>query len=135
MITDTTMLCVSTCVTEERDGFPLLFGCSNQYFYGITSIPTFQVYLKTEEWKRMKCTHFQGMLWSLQAWSYEVCCLSPAEGGISDALLCLEWLIALALTTSMPSMPDAFESHPEALNTLPVCCTTSLRAQLCILLL
>jgi len=55
------------------------------------------------------------MLWE-RVWSYKVCCLSPAEGGISDALFCLELLIALALTTSMPSMPDAFESHPEALN-------------------
>lgn len=110
------MLCVSSCVTEERDGFPLLFGCSNQHFYGIISIPTFQVYLKTEKWKRMKCTHFQSTLFSTRTWSYKVCCLSPADGGISDALLCLEWLIALALTTSMPSMPDVFESHPEALN-------------------
>lgn len=65
----------------------------------------------------MKCTCFQSVLSSLIAWSYEVCCVSPAEGGISDALFCVEWLIALALTTSMPSsMPGAFESHPEALN-------------------
>lgn len=51
-----------------------------------------------------------------RARSYETCCLSPAEGGISDALLDLKWLIALALSTPMPSMPDVFKSHPEALN-------------------
>lgn len=31
-------------------------------------------------------------------------------------MLDLEWLIALALSTPMPSMPDVFETHPEALN-------------------
>lgn len=51
-----------------------------------------------------------------RAWSYETCCLSSAEGGIPDALLDLEWLIAPALSTPMPGMPDVFESHPEALN-------------------
>lgn len=41
----------------------------------------------------------------------------PCRGWISDAFL-LEWLIALALTTSIPSMPAILEAHPKALNSL-----------------
>lgn len=67
------------------------------------------------EWKNEVYT-FLELGFIPRVWNYETCCLSPAEGGISDALLILEWLIAPALSTPMPSMPDVFESHPEALN-------------------
>lgn len=49
---------------KRMDGFPLIFGWSKQYLYGIICIPTLQIYLKMEECKGMKCTHFQSMIWS-----------------------------------------------------------------------
>lgn len=48
---------------KRMDGFPLIFGSSKRYLYGIICI-LFLIYLKMEECRRMKCTHFQSMIWS-----------------------------------------------------------------------
>lgn len=132
-----TILCLSTCVTEERGmgfhfswhAFTNIYMEYYQYLYGIIGIPTFKFI-----WK-----HKSGKEWNVDIIK---ACLGPQEHGVTKSAAWALWRVAFQmrfsaqdgsrLELSAPPWPAWLLPLSPILRhfTLPVCCTVSLRARL-----